>query len=62
MYAIRSYYVKLKEGVILEMQANSRIVVEDANGRQGYLRITSYNVCYTKLLRGTRGPRKYGLN
>jgi len=30
--------LKLEEGVILEMQANSRIVVEDANGRQGYLK------------------------
>lgn len=30
--------LKLEEGVIIEMQANSRIVVEDANGRQGYLK------------------------
>ncbi|WP_297335890.1 hypothetical protein [Algoriphagus sp.] len=31
--------MRLKEGVILKMQSNSRIDVQDANGRLGYLRI-----------------------
>lgn len=31
--------LKLAEGVVLEMEPESRIVVEDANGRQGYLNI-----------------------
>ena len=52
MYAIRSYYGYFQEGT-----AADKLVPEGIEGMVPYrgaisdIRITSYNVCYTKLLR-----------
>ena len=53
MYAIRSYYggnsvvVVLGGSVVVVLGGNSVVVVVGGS----VVRITSYNVCYTKLLR-----------
>ena len=63
MYAIRSYYVPMTIRIVTdsvcdippETAKELQITVIPAYlniGDESYLRITSYNVCYTKLLRG----------
>ena len=47
MYAIRSYY---EDAVSLILKAKGRVILTGM-GKSGLVRITSYNVCYTKLLR-----------
>ena len=59
MYAIRSYYATFgydaAERRIRLSRANGTITTYAYNSRSNsYLRITSYNVCYTKLLRVVR--------
>ena len=65
MYAIRSYYdylKRMKSAKESEMYYSPSLEVENKNNKNGlsisaidgkewYIRITSYNVCYTKLLR-----------
>ena len=55
MYAIRSYYAHvdaMRDAVAVgEDERRPRIGLRLAEGEQRLLRITSYNVCYTKLLR-----------
>ena len=70
MYAIRSYYVMIlnKEGSVIKSQGYrfERLTTRDETECEEYiasqeryagLRITSYNVCYTKLLR-LRPPKE----
>ena len=70
MYAIRSYYDTVQKcpaegiGVRLEERDETDFGPEQDDGRTGAVgagklgrRITSYNVCYTKLLRGPQGRR-----
>ena len=56
MYAIRSYYDYERRLVHLELSKNEAVVTESiGEGEERKIvvkpRITSYNVCYTKLLR-----------
>ena len=60
MYAIRSYYeiIAVAKGVVTFVGTQSGygnvVEINHGNGittRYGHNRITSYNVCYTKLLR-----------
>ena len=48
MYAIRSYYEHVGRTLI---QLQMHLAADDAHLPQRMARITSYNVCYTKLLR-----------
>ena len=62
MYAIRSYYViKDHLGSVWALANETGGFVEkyayDPWGRRMMPRITSYNVCYTKLLRGLNWPK-----
>ena len=56
MYAIRSYYDPSTASNLLAKAEKSGLIRRERSARdqrvvQLYLRITSYNVCYTKLLR-----------
>ena len=61
MYAIRSYYDDQRQGNVVEHAAihQQTVILEDDADLAAYerdlalrqARITSYNVCYTKLLR-----------
>ena len=53
MYAIRSYYDLLEGVEILRNDGYQEIVYREGItlGISNFSRITSYNVCYTKLLR-----------
>ena len=58
MYAIRSYYgeataerIKHEIGSAYPVDEEMEIEVRGRNLAEGVPRITSYNVCYTKLLR-----------
>ena len=55
MYAIRSYYDRLRRGV--QQRAYRPFRKEQGDGESPG-RITSYNVCYTKLLR-TAFPKRF---
>ena len=59
MYAIRSYYVALSTQKLMagglddlvSFEKNEAGFVLSDEGQTASIRITSYNVCYTKLLR-----------
>ena len=52
MYAIRSYYEDfIRRGGVINLKTVNNKVRFEINRLAGERRITSYNVCYTKLLR-----------
>ena len=61
MYAIRSYYDLLSDYVYNLVVENGGMPVETPvmYDLQNNARITSYNVCYTKLLRVSKKQTKY---
>ena len=56
MYAIRSYYDRHSRHPRAQLNGNGRFVMAAESTKKWLARITSYNVCYTKLLRRLQFP------